>query len=385
MNVLLIGCGNIGKSLLDVWVQLKLAKRIVVVDPNVLKGEGYMPKRFREINFVSSGEQCTTSYMRTRDHDATKDDFLKGEGYMPKRFREINFVSSGEQCTTSYMRTRDHDATKDDFLKGEGYIPKGFREINFVSSGERPECTTSYMRTRDHDETKDDFLKGEGYTEFVQDIGSIPQNFSENITVLAVKPQNLSEIAPSLMCRKNNSMVASVLAGTSISKLSSMLPNYSKIVRIMPNMAIKVRKSINLMFAPRELTMQETSEIETLFLPSGKIFWLPDEVLIDLLTPISGSGPAYFFLLAELLVNETIKVVENEELAQEIVQTLFLGSARLVEGNNDYKSLITAVASKKGVTEAALQKMQPGMKKAVQAGIAAAVTRLKKLAHENSS
>ena len=217
---------------------------------------------------------------------------------------------------------------------------------------------------------------------FVNNINTIPKNFIEDLTVLAIKPQNIDQIMPELRKRTHSSIIISLLAGIQLEQISSMMQVNSKIIRIMPNVAIKTGQSLNLAFA-QNLTAHDISIIEDIFRPSGLMIWVNEEKHLDRLTAISGSGPAYFFLLAETLVAETIKLGINESTARKLIQQVFIGSASLVTNNNAFGSLINSVASKKGVTEAALKTMTPNIKQVMQEALKAAIARLKELSDEN--
>lgn len=219
--------------------------------------------------------------------------------------------------------------------------------------------------------------------EFVDSIGSIPQDFSENLTILAIKPQNIDKIMPELTSRSCDSIVVSLLAGITLSQLSSFMLDKAKIVRIMPNVAIKTGRSVNLAFSTQNLRDDEISSTERVFRPSGSMIWVKKESYLDTLTPISGSGPAYFFLLAETLVEEAMKLGVEEKMARGLIQQVFIGSASLVADNKNFEALIQSVASKKGITEAALTVMTPNMKQTVQESLKVALLRLEELSNEN--
>ncbi|WP_253300059.1 pyrroline-5-carboxylate reductase [Wolbachia endosymbiont of Chironomus riparius] len=219
--------------------------------------------------------------------------------------------------------------------------------------------------------------------EFVNSINSVAENFLADLIILAIKPQTIGEVMPELVQRIDNSIIVSMLAGINLAQLSSFLPNQSRVVRLMPNIAIKTGQSINLFFSKKNLVAQDVNIIESAFKPSGMIFWLDKESDIDILTPISGSGPAYFFLLSEILLAETIKFGIDENIACKLVQQIFLGSASLVEKNNNFQNLTSSVASKKGVTEEALKVLKPNIEQAMEKALKAALKRSKELSNEN--
>lgn len=216
---------------------------------------------------------------------------------------------------------------------------------------------------------------------FVNSLTAIPKDFVEDITVLAIKPQQFNEVVPFLK-ERTGGLVLSSMTGVSLEQLLSAMPGHRKIVRFMPNMAIKTGKSINLMVASKAADVESKAVLEKIVAPTGSIFWVDKEQDLDNLTPISGSGPAFFFLLAELLRQETIKMGINETMASQIIAELFIGSASLIQSASSYEALIESVSSKKGVTAAALAIMRPQMTETVRESIQAALVRVKELSDE---
>ncbi|MDR3290411.1 MAG: NAD(P)-binding domain-containing protein [Rickettsiales bacterium] len=183
---------------------------------------------------------------------------------------------------------------------------------------------------------------------FVDNINKV--DFEPDVIFVAVKPQKINEIMPELLKFKN-SIIVSFLAGTPISKYHE----FKKVVRIMPNVAIKVGKSVNLAMSNDESLCEG---IEKLLLSTGDIFWVKSEQELDYLMLISGCGPAYIYLLAELLVKESGKYL-SENMAKNLVYKLFDGSIALMNDSKEYQQLKNSVVSKGGVTEAILNILQP--------------------------
>jgi len=216
---------------------------------------------------------------------------------------------------------------------------------------------------------------------FVSTLQEVPADFKPDMIVLAVKPQKLHLVAPELSALvEENTLLVSFLAGVSVTKLATYIPQHAKTIRIMPNIALKIGQSVNLTYTAHQLTHKELEQIEVAFSSSGKIHWLAREELIDLLTPMSGSGPAYFFLMAEILVQITIDCGIEENIARNLIQQTFIGSAQLTHETNDFQALITAVASQGGVTEAALHVLKPVLNDSMRQAVAAALIRIKELA-----
>lgn len=219
---------------------------------------------------------------------------------------------------------------------------------------------------------------------FVAHVADIPPDFTVDITVLAIKPHILKEVLLGLNTRPSK-FIISLLSGVQAAQLSAIAHNDSKVIRIMPNIALKTGKSVNLAFTQQNLSTVEISSIEKIFSPSGKITWLASEKYIDILTIISGAGPAYFLSLLEALLNETLKLGIPEDIAKNVLQETFLGTASLVEDTTNYSAMIDSVTSKKGVTEAALKLLRPQMQQAVHLSLEQGLQRLQEQKNENSN
>jgi pyrroline-5-carboxylate reductase len=228
----------------------------------------------------------------------------------------------------------------------------------------------------------DDFSRHR-FIKFVADLRDIPADFVPEIIVLAIKPQIANSVVSNLVIPEK-AVLISMLAGTRLAKLSEISRHgHRKIVRIMPTVAIRTGQSVNLMFADKnDVNDDDMSVVRSVIEPSGKIIPLKSESHLDLLTPISGSGPAYFFLLSEILQEEAVKLGVDEDTARDIIQGVLVGSAGLAESEavpSDFASLRKSVTSKGGVTEAALKIMSPEMRDVLQRSLQSAQERLKEL------
>lgn len=202
---------------------------------------------------------------------------------------------------------------------------------------------------------------------FYASANSIPAEFKPDMVVIAIKPQKLATVLPEYQVYCEQALVVSMAAGVPIERLSTYLSGCTQIVRVMPNMAVSVGQSVNLGYSAGLLS----ESVDVLFAGTGKMIWLPKEALLDILTPISGSGPAYFLMLAEILTQITVDLGLKEAQARDLVQQTFLGSALLSNENKMFEQIVQSVASKGGVTEAALNVLTPVlpslMSKAIQA------------------
>lgn len=212
------------------------------------------------------------------------------------------------------------------------------------------------------------------FAKFVKNIQDISKDFYEDFLVLAFKPQNLKEIMKDICNRP--SILVSVLAGIPISFLKQI---NESVIRVMPNLAIKTGKSINLTYCDEE----HRQLFLDVFSFSGLPFFLKNEEDFDYLTTIFGCGPAYFFLLAKNLCDQAENFGLSKENVKLLVDQLFIGSASLIEKNKTYTEMMNAVASKGGATEAALNYMHDPMEHIIEEAVSEAYARIKAMKKEN--
>lgn len=212
---------------------------------------------------------------------------------------------------------------------------------------------------------------------FYPNTDALPTNFKPDAIVLAVKPHKAQEVLK-VSALFSNTLMVSVLAGLTTNSLSQMTESKSQWVRIMPNLPVQIDLGASLAFSSDHLSESYLQNVETLFGATGKLFWIPQESLFDSLTAISGCGPAYFFLMAETLVDIAANLGLEKTQARSLVQQTFLGSA-LLSSEGQFETLQKTVASKGGVTEAALDVLRPGLVKDMEKAISAALARLKEL------
>lgn len=204
-----------------------------------------------------------------------------------------------------------------------------------------------------------------------------------DILMVAFKPQNLAEI--SFVPRKGM-VVVSMLAGKTIEKVQEKFMN-TKIVRIMPNLGQFVDFGVTgVVFDPTTNFEDVEREIVFLILESGgKVLELETETRLDQLSTISGSGPAYFFLFAEKLVEAAQKYGFSEEEADLLVRQTFLGSAEIAKQNPDNTFALwrEKVTSPKGTTEQAIRVFEEAdLGKIVEEAAFAALKRTQELSQE---
>jgi pyrroline-5-carboxylate reductase len=176
-----------------------------------------------------------------------------------------------------------------------------------------------------------------------------------DVLVLAVKPQDLKRALASLGGAQHK-LVISIAAGVRIASLSRWLGGHRKIVRCMPNTPALVAAGISALFAPPEVEKQERKNAETILAAAGEIVWVDDERLLDVVTAVSGNGPAYVFWFMEQLAafGERHGIAAKD--AQRLALHTVLGAAKLAAGSAEPPSALRRnVTSKGGTTEAALK------------------------------
>ncbi|MFC1647671.1 pyrroline-5-carboxylate reductase [Patescibacteria group bacterium] len=170
-----------------------------------------------------------------------------------------------------------------------------------------------------------------------------------DIIILAIKPQSFEGFD------LEGKLVISIMAGISIELLIKKT-NSLKVVRAMPNLPVKVEKGLTGWIATEQISNEEKDTVRKIFTSLGDEIELDSEEKIDSITALSGSGPAYFFYLAEILKQKAVKFGFNEEEAKKIAKTTFKGAAAILTHHSP-KQLREAVTSKGGTTEAAINNL----------------------------
>ncbi|MFH0820800.1 MAG: pyrroline-5-carboxylate reductase [Candidatus Peregrinibacteria bacterium] len=195
---------------------------------------------------------------------------------------------------------------------------------------------------------------------FLCDRGDNPNKAiaSADIVILAVKPQSFDELANSINMKLNGKLIISIMAGVTIKKISEKL-GAKKIIRSMPNLGIQVKTGVIGWIASPKVTKEERRKVHGLFSTMGQSIEVKKESLLNAITALSGSGPAYFFYLTELLEEKAKSFGFSTNEARIIAETTLIGSSKLLEvGKKNAAEWRTAVTSKKGTTEAALSHLK---------------------------
>lgn len=179
--------------------------------------------------------------------------------------------------------------------------------------------------------------------------------------ILAVKPQLMPSVAPSYAKAARRAVVISIAAGTSIESLNLWLGTPRALVRAMPNLPASIGKGISAAFATPTTTQSQRKLAHTLLCAVGELVWLDGEELLNAVTAVSGSGPAYVFLLVEALAAAAERQGLNPEIAKRLARKTIEGAAALLAATStDPADLRKSVTSPGGTTEAALKTLMSG-------------------------
>ena len=202
--------------------------------------------------------------------------------------------------------------------------------------------------------------------------------------VIAVKPQSAPEAVPPLARYiDKTTLVLSIMAGRTIGFLEKSLPTGTAIVRAMPNTPAAIGRGISVAVANAKISMRQRKQASDLLAAIGKVEWADDEALMDAVTALSGSGPAYIFLLAECMARAGVAAGLPKELATRLARETVAGSAELLHRSDlDAATLRQNVTSPGGTTAAALEVLMGpgGFDQLLTQAIAAATRRSRDLA-----
>jgi pyrroline-5-carboxylate reductase len=195
----------------------------------------------------------------------------------------------------------------------------------------------------------------------------------KDIVVLAVKPQNLPEVMAELKGKlKSSQLLVSIIAGARIDTLSKGL-KHGAIVRAMPNTPAQIGEGMSVWTATAEVTEEQKGLAGAILGAMGRELYVDDEGYLDMATAVSGSGPAYFFLMVESLVDAAVEIGLSRDMAETMVVQTMLGSARFIQASDEEPAeLRRKVISPGGTTAEALSQFEKGdfvglVKKAVKA------------------
>jgi pyrroline-5-carboxylate reductase len=206
--------------------------------------------------------------------------------------------------------------------------------------------------------------------------------------ILAVKPQLMAQVAQGLVPQvlTNRPLAVSVAAGVRLSDLARWLGDQARLIRAMPNRPALVGAGVTALYAESARSRAERDAAQALFATVGRTLWLEHEAQMDAVTAVSGSGPAYFFLLTELIEAAAVERGIPKDLARVLSVETAWGAAQMARSSGLSPAALRAqVTSPGGTTAAALSVFDAAHLRAiVSRAVAAATERAAELAREQS-
>ena len=203
------------------------------------------------------------------------------------------------------------------------------------------------------------------------------------IIVLAVKPQQLREVSQQLAPLLSGQLLVSIAAGIRADDLARWL-GIQNVVRAMPNTPALIQHGMTGLYALPEVSKSQRDQAQNILGAVGESLWVQDEVMLDAVTAISGSGPAYVFYFIEAMQQAALELGFNDQDARRLTLETFLGAANLAKFSKDDVSMLRArVTSKNGTTERALLSMEANnVKQHIITAAKAAAARAKEMGDE---
>ena len=186
---------------------------------------------------------------------------------------------------------------------------------------------------------------------------------ASDVVVLAVKPQDMAEVVTGAAgaMRERGPLVVSIAAGTRIGRILEWLGYPAPVVRTMPNTPALLGCGATALFANEAVTDDQRGAAETILQSAGIALWVDDEGLLDAVTAVSGSGPAYYFLLMEHMIGTGERLGLTASQARALTLQTALGAARMaLESGRTPEELRVGVTSPGGTTARALDLFREG-------------------------
>lgn len=218
----------------------------------------------------------------------------------------------------------------------------------------------------------------------VADATKAPRDFRPEIVVLAVKPQSMDAVLPALRGYADaGAAFLSIAAGKTLSYFSKGLGPLARVVRTMPNTPASVRQGITVAVAGPSVDPVQRQRCDALLKAVGEVIWVEDEGLLDAVTAVSGSGPAYVFLLVEAMATAGVKAGLPADMSMRLARATVAGSGELLRRSPEPAAQLRQnVTSPGGTTAEALKVLmaEDGVQPAFDKAIAAATRRSRELA-----
>ncbi|MGE0744078.1 MAG: pyrroline-5-carboxylate reductase [Rhodospirillales bacterium] len=197
--------------------------------------------------------------------------------------------------------------------------------------------------------------------EAVSEASQLPDGLAPDVVIFAVKPQVMADVVPAYRRFVPKALFASIAAGKPIGFFEFHLGAEAAIVRTMPNTPAAVHRGITVACANGCVTAGQRAMCQSLLEAVGEVAWVEDEALLDPVTAVSGSGPAYVFLMIECLTEAGVKSGLPPELAARLARATVAGSGELARQSTEAPATLRKnVTSPGGTTEAALKVLMAG-------------------------
>ena len=252
-----------------------------------------------------------------------------------------------------------------------------------IDDGMKPQfITVGEPDANRREELANDF----GVTAFADNVAAVNES---DIVIFAVKPQAMKTAVLALAegLAEKKPLLISIAAGIPNSSLESWAGDDLAIVRAMPNTPALINAGITALFANSRVLPEQRDQAESILRAVGKVVWVEEETLMDTVTAVSGSGPAYFFYFMEALEQAAIEEGLDENTSRLLTLETALGAARLaIETTKSPSELRGQVTSPGGTTEAAIQVLeQAGMSQILKLAVTAARKRSADLANSSGT
>ncbi|MBI1214831.1 MAG: pyrroline-5-carboxylate reductase [Alphaproteobacteria bacterium] len=218
----------------------------------------------------------------------------------------------------------------------------------------------------------------------VTDVAALPADFAPDVIVMAVKPQILPEVVGDYKAFTDKGcLLLSIAAGKPISFFEEYLGDSAAIVRVMPNTPAAIGQGITVATANKNASDRQKEDATALLSAVGEVLWVDDEEKLNPVTALSGSGPAYVFLLIEAMTQAGVHIGLEPDMAAKLARQTVIGSAALAKQSAEVpaSTLRENVTSPGGTTAAALAVLmaEPGMQDLFNRALAAATKRAEEL------
>ncbi len=207
-----------------------------------------------------------------------------------------------------------------------------------------------------------------------------------DVVILAVKPQVMKTVLADIqeLVIEQGALVISIAAGITIASMEHGLSSASAIVRCMPNTPALLGSGATALFANDNASAQQCTAAESILGAVGEACWVPEEQMLDAVTALSGSGPAYFFLFMEAMARAGVELGLDAQTSRALAIQTGLGAGQMAAaGEVDLEELRRRVTSPGGTTQAAIESFEDsGLRATVKTAMTAAYDRAQAMARE---